>query len=584
MRIVNARRISQVSFFLLFLWFCWVSTVGTKWWQLRGWPVNWFLQLDPLAAFATVLTTGTLYRGLAWALVVMAATVILGRFFCGWVCPFGTLHQAVGYLGRRKVRMKEKAAQNRYRPAQQVKYAVLAVFLGAAFGGWLDSPLVGTLQTGLLDPIPFFHRSVNLVVLALGRGGSRVIREGWLLGVLFGVAVGLNLYLPRFYCRFVCPLGAFFAVLSRNALWRIGKTCRDCSACGRCEAFCEGACEPAGVIRTGECVLCMNCLDGCREGIVTYQRPVSAGGEIPLPDLKRRRFVASLASGVLLVPILRLDGTWGPAAPPRLVRPPGALPEPDFLRRCLKCGQCVRVCPTRVIQPAGLESGIEALWTPVLDFRAGSSGCQYNCVACSHICPTAALRPLSVEEKQGTGPFSERGPLRLGTAFVDRGRCLPWAMDRPCIVCQENCPVSPKAISTRDVFVIVRDGRHRVTAVEAGVVWLREPRLVPGTFATGDFFCAFEGPEDGRERRRYRITGNSEREIRFTSDEGAEPAPYESGWLNVEIRLRRPQVDPERCVGCGICEHECPVTGLRAIRVTAENESRHPQKRLVLPR
>ena len=91
MKIVNARRIAQIFFFALFIWFCVVATVGDRWWQLRGWPINWLLQLDPLVALGTLLTTKTLYAGLIWALVTVALTVMLGRFFCGWVCPWGVV-------------------------------------------------------------------------------------------------------------------------------------------------------------------------------------------------------------------------------------------------------------------------------------------------------------------------------------------------------------------------------------------------------------------------------------------------------------------------------------------------------------
>jgi len=52
MKIVTVRRIAQFFFFALFAWFCVVTTVGDRWWQLRGWPVNWLLQLDPLVALA----------------------------------------------------------------------------------------------------------------------------------------------------------------------------------------------------------------------------------------------------------------------------------------------------------------------------------------------------------------------------------------------------------------------------------------------------------------------------------------------------------------------------------------------------
>ena len=101
MGIVTARRASQVFFLILASWFALVTTNGPGWWQLSGWPVSWLLELDPLTALATALATGTLYAGLAWALVTILLTVLLGRVFCGWVCPFGALHQLVGWLARR---------------------------------------------------------------------------------------------------------------------------------------------------------------------------------------------------------------------------------------------------------------------------------------------------------------------------------------------------------------------------------------------------------------------------------------------------------------------------------------------------
>ena len=123
----------------------------------------------------------------------------------------------------------------------------------------------------------------------------------------------------------------------------------------------------------------------------------------------------------------------------------------------------MRICPTNVIQPAGFEHGLESLWTPVLDFRVGTSGCQHNCIACGNLCPTAAIRPISLEERLGKDDFASRGPIRIGMAFVDRGRCLPWAMDRPCIVCQENCPVSPR-LTPILTGSAARQGGYRHTA------------------------------------------------------------------------------------------------------------------------
>jgi ferredoxin len=257
-----------------------------------------------------------------------------------------------------------------------------------------------------------------------------------------------------------------------------------------------------------------------------------------------------------------------------VVRPPGALAEEDFLQRCIKCGQCMRVCPTNIIQPATLEAGLEGLWTPLLNFRVGTSGCQLNCIACGNVCPTSAIRPLSLDEKLGRGEFAERGPVRMGTAFVDRGRCLPWAMDEPCIVCQENCPVSPKAIYVREEFQVVRDGARTITAVAADSVTLDGAALRPGTLGTGDYFVRLESATS--ERRV--IADNSGQDLKLAGSWTAAPAA--GGRIFIEVRLQKPYIDPARCIGCGVCEHECPVSGLRAVRVSAENESRNKRHSL----
>ena len=155
----------------------------------------------------------------------------------------------------------------------------------------------------------------------------------------------------------------------------------------------------------------MNCLDDCRHDLMTYQNAPSATGEILGPDLSRRQFLTAAISGAAVIPVLRVSGTLGSNWNPALVRPPGALPENEFLSRCIKCGQCMRICPTNVIHPAGLEGGFEGLWTPVLNFRIGTSGCQFNCIACGHLCPTAAIRPLSLDERKGRNRLPIRGRL-----------------------------------------------------------------------------------------------------------------------------------------------------------------------------
>lgn len=655
MRIHHVRRLSQGLFFGLFVFFCAVTRLGTRWTDLRGWPVNWFLQLDPLTGLGTALGTGTLFAGLLWGVVTLSLTMLFGRFFCGWICPFGTLHHAVGWVRFRYRSLTEKAAANAFHPAQSLKFHFLFVFLGMASGplltpqrwsapataaktlallvalGWLVSVWAsghepprrkgahrieetltavavflgglalarfptasGSLQTGLLDPIPFFQRSLNQIVLPAlgifqpeGLAGNRWTHGGWLLGTFFVAVVGLNALRPRFYCRYVCPAGAVMHLVGRRPLWRMVRIPQRCTDCKRCETVCDAACRPSTDLLAGECTLCGNCLVVCPERAVTYTAAATAvetAAPHPAVNVSRRRALTVLGAGIVSVPMTRLDGLTGRRFPSAVVRPPGALPEPEFLRRCIKCGQCLRICPTNVLQPALWEAGLEGLWTPVLDFRAGTSGCQYRCVACSRVCPTAAIRRLTLDEKHGTGDFAAQGPVRIGAAFVDRSRCLPWAFGKPCIVCEENCPVSPKAIQTVEALEKLPGPPLRITGRRGErrmVEGFRPPQNAPPL----ESLYLAENLHDPSRIRPIRewgdgwiAVGPGDIRLEETRGEMAETGQV----VFLVVKLKRPVVDHTRCVGCGICEHECPVRGIPAIRVSAENESRHPERSLIV--
>jgi len=107
----------------------------------------------------------------------------------------------------------------------------------------------------------------------------------------------------------------------------------------------------------------------------------------------------------------------------------------ELLSRCIGCGECVNVCPTDAIQPSHSATELEALWTPRLVPRLGY--CDYSCNTCGQVCPTGAIPQLALDEKRRTA---------IGTARIDRERCIAWAEGRNCIVCEEMCPVPSKAI------------------------------------------------------------------------------------------------------------------------------------------
>jgi hypothetical protein len=134
----------QPGFFLvLFVWFCITTTPGTAWWQLRGWPVNWLLQLDPLVGLSVVLATHTLYAGLLWGAVTLVLTLFLGRFFCSWICPMGTLQQVTGYVGMRSLTPAQRIRRNQPHRAQALKYGLLLFLLAAACAELLSWLLSG---------------------------------------------------------------------------------------------------------------------------------------------------------------------------------------------------------------------------------------------------------------------------------------------------------------------------------------------------------------------------------------------------------------------------------------------------------
>ncbi len=501
MRITKVRVYVQALCISLFLLFIFITEFG----YLKGYPVSFFLEVDPLVAVATTLATGGVYGFLVWSLLLIVPTLILGRFFCNWICPMGILLQFTGWLGKLRKPEKERIDSNRYRPYQEVKYYILGFILVAS--------LLGSLQNGLLDPIPTIYRSFTVGVLpTLDQitGGvyvrPHVHQYSWLVGGLFVFFLGMNLLIPRFFCRTLCPLGALLGVLSRWSLFRIHRDTAKCTDCDLCLKSCEGASDPHTILRQSECFVCFNCLDDCPEDALSYAWLPQAQGAVRNPDLNRRRTIMAAVTGAVFVGFAKSTGDTTENFKPTVIRPPGSVAEREFLERCIKCDQCIRVCPTNVLQPALFEAGLEGLWTPIMNMRTGY--CELNCTLCGQVCPTGAIQRISIDQKLGRGQWAEAGPVVVGTAFYDRGRCLPWAMDVPCVVCEEVCPVSPKAIFAREVTMLDRWGE--------------------------------------------------------------------------EITLRRPYIDPVLCIGCGICEHECPVVDDRAVYVTAVGETRSKERSLLL--
>ena len=325
---VKIRRAYEVLFLGLFFFFLIITDLR----YLKGWPVSIFLEATPLVAVATALTTHTIYRNLVWGLVVIAITMMLGRVWCNWMCPFGILHHFFGWIGNRR-NTKQMIEVNRYRKIYAIKYYILAAMLimasmwivsalllapsriGEAYQelalkagtpveampslgsylapGWMLMKLAAllgvalvvvrflglqvpdrvgkvrdvhalgglatvaavllglgivragvpqtlaatrigfdmaaeevkskdnsTLQIGLLDPIALTVRSMTTSVLpTVHKASENVYTEdreymwGWIVGVMFVGLLVANWWIPRFFCRVLCPLGALLGFM-----------------------------------------------------------------------------------------------------------------------------------------------------------------------------------------------------------------------------------------------------------------------------------------------------------------------------------------------------------------------------------
>jgi polyferredoxin len=436
--------------------------------------VEVFFHFDPLLGVVSFLASRQVLAFFGLAAVTVVVTALLGRVACGWVCPLGTVHQFFSWLFKKTkmVRPKKPAVGGLW-----VKYAVLVFVLVSA---------VFTLDlVGLFDPLSFLTRTVTTAVIpafaqaasagvgglyalkldAFGDGLTQAVErltlngtfgQGFFIGLLFLGALLLNLERERFWCRSVCPTGALLGLLSRWNLFKVKVDEARCTKCNLCSTHCQTQASPFPnkEWKSSECVYCETCAAVCPTKAVTF--PLRWKREPPpAVDFSKRRVLATAALAAASVPFFRISKARK-RAHDRLIRPPGSLAEDAFLAKCVKCGQCMKACPTNGLQPALSEAGPEGLWTPVLVPKVGY--CEYYCSLCSQVCPTGAIKELTIPEKT---------VVRIGTAWVNKNRCLPYFLGRPCIVCEEHCPTSPKAIK----FVLVEATRpDGTTAVQKAPV------------------------------------------------------------------------------------------------------------------
>jgi ferredoxin len=438
---MRTRQIFQYAALALFTFF--FFTTSLKWWGSST-IVNLFSVLDPLQAIGASLAARTMILLYLPALLTIAATLAYGRVWCGWVCPLGAILHLFGPDGTRKVAPW-------YR---QLKYGILfVIMLMAGFGSlaFMYFDPITILVRGVADPI-----AVAMSIIRLP--GVRVITLVSMLPLL--AVLVLNRVEKRFWCRYLCPLGALVGLGSKVSWVRRRLNEPSCVTCGDCvKTCCMGAINPE-TIKTdpAECIMCMDCAPVCPQIAITFaQQPVPRWHHEFDPG--RREVFGSVAASAAGLALFNTGIAKSPA--PDLLRPPGvATKEAAFLTECIRCGQCVQACPGQCLHPVWLGMTWEALWTPALVGRLG--GCQWDCNRCGQVCPSGAIPNLPLEEKR---------KQLIGLAVVDEGLCIN------CMVCEKACP--PKAIG-------------RVEVRKAGI---RKPLpIVDGAKCNGCGLCEFICP------------------------------------------------------------------------------------------
>ncbi len=416
--------------------------------------------------------TGTLHGWLGWTariqflpallalnfgvvLLLVALTLLFGRLYCSVICPLGVMQDIAAWLGSRGKRRKFRYA---YSPAKNgLRYGVLALFVLALVAG------AGSL-VALLAPYSAYGRIASNLFAPIYRWGNNLLAwfaervdsyafystDVWLRSLpTFLIALATFVVLAvlawrngRTYCNTVCPVGTVLGFLSRYSLFRPVIDTDKCNGCTLCSRRCKAACIDAKhhTIDYSRCVACMDCLDACAQGAISYRRrkkqPAADAVAEPAVDVSRRHFLtgAALLVGAAAAKAqekkvdgglaILLDKKVPHRATP--IVPAGAQGLSHLAQHCTGCQLCVAACPNGVLRPS---TRLETLMQPESSYERGY--CRPECTKCSEVCPAGAILRLTPEEKTA---------VQIGHAVWVKENCIPLTDGVSCGNCARHCP------------------------------------------------------------------------------------------------------------------------------------------------
>ncbi len=395
--------------------------------------------------------------------VLLALTLLFGRVYCSVICPLGVMQDIISWI-HGKTRKK-----NRFRfswsPAKNwLRYGMLALFIILLVAG-VNSIVAflapysayGRIASSIFAPI--YQWGNNLLAWIAEKADSYAFysTEVWLKSlptfivavITFVVIFILAWKNGRTWCNTICPVGTILGFFSRFSVFAPvidTEKCRNCGLCGKqCKASCINMKEHE--IDYSRCVACMDCIDTCKDGAISYKRR-SSRRSAPQDDNQqgRRAFITSAVIAGTAVAAkaqeMKVDGGLAEVEraekPERLTPlvPAGAVSLKHMADHCTGCQLCISVCPNQVLRPS---TSLMTLMQPEMSYERGY--CRPECTRCSDICPAGAIRPVTVEEKSS---------IQIGHAVINLDNCVVNTDEVSCGNCARHCPAGAIRMVRKD--------------------------------------------------------------------------------------------------------------------------------------
>jgi len=240
MKIAKARRTGQL--FGLVLGFFGITGIGMTHLIFPGlhcYACPWAVTICPIGLAQNLIIFGTVPY--FWIGMILVYGLAAGRGFCGWFCPFGTLNDILSF---RKVKILGALSYS--------KFLVLAATL---IGAWAFADTMFCK----LCPVASLEASIPYLIMGVAKVNRPFLIH---MGTLAVTLVGMVL-IARFWCRYLCPMGALLSLFNRVSFLKLKLDKMRCNSCGVCATECPMGIEPHIQYDNHNCIKCGRCVDSC---------------------------------------------------------------------------------------------------------------------------------------------------------------------------------------------------------------------------------------------------------------------------------------------------------------------------------